>query len=352
MKNRNNVLVIGPWVSGHIQQWIGNDSNYNYTIVTCHKDRNKSPPTVHNLFFINRVISFIILPFALIYYYLLVKPKIIHVHYLSSYGLLSSLLPGKKIISIWGSDFNKVANANAISRLIYRFVLCRYNIINSPGQHITNKLLDLGIKKDKIITLQYGLDFKKLNNHLEPSKENKKYVIASIRNWDDVYQIKKLIINWKKISLQHAELWLFGKSNNAKTEKEIINLAAHNSSIKILGFLPHDELYRKLSCANAFISIPKMDGTPLSVLECCYLKLIPIVSNLPFYEASIKVPQDCLLPLDFTSDELKSAIIAAIENDTNEAIKTYNKSYVEGNFNIFHNRIIMLDTYKKLLAQV
>lgn len=97
MKNRNNVLVIGPWVSGHIQQWIGNDSSYNYTVVTCHKDKNKKPTMVHNLFFINRLISFSILPFALIYYYFLVKPKIIHVHYLSSYGLISSFLPGKKL---------------------------------------------------------------------------------------------------------------------------------------------------------------------------------------------------------------------------------------------------------------
>ncbi|EMH4150011.1 MULTISPECIES: glycosyltransferase [Providencia] len=352
MKNRNNVLVIGPWVSGHIQQWIGNDSSYNYTVVTCHKDKNKKPTMVHNLFFINRLISFSILPFALIYYYFLVKPKIIHVHYLSSYGLISSFLPGKKIISIWGSDFNKIANANIMSRFIYRFVLYRYNVINSPGEHITKQLLGFGIKKDKIITLQYGLDFNKLENYSTSPRKNKKYVIASIRNWDDVYQIKRLITNWSEISPQHTELWLFGKSNNKKTEKEIINLAAHNSSIKVLGFLPHDELYQKLSCANAFISIPKMDGTPLSVLECCYLKLIPIVSNLPFYDASIKVPQNCLLPVDFTSDELKDAIHTAIENDTNETIKIYNKSYVESHFHIFHNRKIMLDTYKKLLAEV
>lgn len=352
MKNRNKILVIGPWVSGHIQQWIGNDANYDYTIITSHKDKNKNPPNVHNLFFINRIISFSILPFILVYYYLLIRPSITHVHYLSSYGLISSFLPGKKIISIWGSDFNKIANANAISRTIYRYVLCRYNIINSPGIHITKKLLELGINKERIITLQYGVNFKKLNNYSVLSQKNKKYVVASIRNWDDVYQIKKLVTSWNKISPKKAELWLFGKSNNERTEKEIINLAKNNSSIKILGFLPHEELYHKLSCANAFISIPKMDGTPLSVLECCYLKLTPIVTDLPFYDSSIKVPQGCLLPLNFTTDELEIAVLTAIKNDANEDMKIYNKSYVEGNFNILHNRNIMLNTYEKLLETV
>lgn len=352
---KKKVLIIGPWVSGHIQQWLGDDSSFDYLIVTCHKIKpSQKQNNVKCYFIFNMLISFIIFPFFLVYNYLKFKPEIVHVHFLSSYGLLSCFLPRKKIISIWGSDFNAKAKKNKVLKKIYLFILSKYNIINSPGKHITDDLISYNISPSKIITLQYGIDMDKIDLIKKTNTKNRvdnKIVFASIRNWDNVYQIEKLITTWKKLNTSQYELWLFGKSNNIKCENNILSIAKNIDNIKIIGFLPHNELYSKLLAVDAFISIPKMDGTPLSVLECCYLELLPVVTDIPFYRENILTINKKYLSKNFSKTELSLILeaVANISDDEKNRIISINRKMVTSEFNLYKNRKIMLELYKKLI---
>lgn len=347
------ILVIGPWISGHIQQWLGDNEEYEFLILTCHKIKpSQEQNNVKCYFFINQIISFILFPLFIILNYIKFKPNITHVHFLSSYGLISSFLPRKKIISIWGSDFNLKARKNRLYKWLYTYVLKQYEIINSPGKHITNDLISYNIPKEKIITLQYGINREMLDEHKDKNKDKDKdkptKIFSSIRNWDNVYQIEQLVTIWKKLNLVDCELWIFGKSENCLCREKIENLVINEKNIRLIGFLSHTELYKKLSLSDAFISIPKMDGTPLSVIECCYLELLPIVTNVPFYQENITTLPHCCLPIKFSSEDLSIAIQEVINCPDDERIKitSKNKAMVTECYNLFKNREIMFDLYK------
>ncbi|MDG2898628.1 hypothetical protein P7M61_29840, partial [Vibrio parahaemolyticus] len=61
MKN-NKVLIVGPWVSGHIQNWLKNNKNFDCLILTCHDYGGVKTDeyNVKSCFLFNRWISFLI----------------------------------------------------------------------------------------------------------------------------------------------------------------------------------------------------------------------------------------------------------------------------------------------------
>ncbi|TWX54047.1 glycosyltransferase [Colwellia hornerae] len=347
MKNR--VLVIGPWSSGHIQKWLGNCNEFDVRILTCHKFLTKSGYDVRGGFLINSFLSFFIFPLFLIYHTLRFKPDILHVHYSASYGFLSFFMPIKKIVSIWGTDFNRSIERRYFKHL-YIFMLRRFTIINSPSENITRKLICLGIKKENILTLQYGIDLDFLSKYQE--KKNNNIIISSIRNWDDLYQIEELITLWDDISPSGIKLRIFGKTNDKIKENKIKNLIINSKSdIELIGFLSGELFYSKLSESVAFISVPLIDGMPLSVMECLFLKLFPIISDIPANKELILNE-----PYFFISTPIQKTALSncldIIKSKSFAGDFYSNAEHIANIGDIRKNRETMFNVYKYLISNV
>ncbi|MGV2837746.1 glycosyltransferase [Vibrio cyclitrophicus] len=351
---KKKVLIVGPWVSGHIQNWLGNNEDYDYLIVTCHQfDNLDEKRNVKQVFIINQLVSFIVFPFALLYYYLKFRPNLIHVHFLSSYGILSSFLPGVKLLSLWGTDINGKVTHHKMFRFIGCLAMKRYKLINSPAQHMTDKISSWGISRNKIRTFQYGIDIGRLdgviNHHSKKHNYNSgKIVVASIRNWDTLYQIDKLIDSWKELDKDKFVLKLFGKSSNSKVESRIHTLCENFSNIEVIGFVTQEQFYNKLLECNAFVSLPTMDGTPLSVIECTYLGLAPVVTSLDFYSTDMVFDDSFKIKVNFDSEELKNCI----ESSTllwNESVAGDYHEFIKDKYSLYNNRKLMFSIYNELI---
>lgn len=355
---KKKILLVGPWVSGHIKNWLGNNEHpdFEYRILTCHPYKSDLGYSVKSGFVINQFTSFILFPLFLLYELLIFRPDLTHVHFGSSYGLLSSWIPGKKILSLWGTDVN-----GKMSKYRFFFKICRacynrYDVINSPAQHITTKLINGGIKKSKIVTFQYGIDINKLEFYRKkfPKKSNlsNKVVFSSIRNWDELYQVKELIEIWDEVTPDNYILNIFGRSISGNIEKEIKDLIRNSCrKVRLMGFLDQEQFYRNLCDSDAFISIPTMDGLPLSVLECMCLNLYPIVSDIPANHEVLGNDHDIFLPISLTKIDLKLAIYKYdnLDDEKLERSLFNNRSYVDKHGNINLNRNRMFDIYRYLI---
>jgi glycosyltransferase involved in cell wall biosynthesis len=58
--------------------------------------------------------------------------------------------------------------------------------------------------------------------------------------------------------------------------------------IKLLGFIPNDELPRIYGCADFFIMASTYEGQPVALLEAMASGLPPIVSDIPVMEQLVK----------------------------------------------------------------
>lgn len=288
---KKKVLVVGPLSSGHIQKWISPFiDDFEFVFFTLHntdlpKDFNHCQvinfPRLTN----TRLDFFLAIPF-LQYYVLKLKPNLLHANFLSSYGILSAFVASKcnKILSTWGTDVNGKTQSNVFLRLIIKKALSKYLWINAPAKHIKKKLIALDCHEDKIDVFQYGIDFENYPIKQYFNKGNVKYL--SIRNWDALYNIDVIIKAYSLFCQKNSlasELTIIGRGDSGQEIriKQLINSHNYNlGKVNLIGFIGRDKLMEILLDSDIVISIPSMDGAPLSLLEALYVGLFPVVSDI------------------------------------------------------------------------
>ncbi len=286
------VLVIGPINSGHIQEWLKPFlSELDITYFTLHPSLPISDNTFTGSRLTGTKLDFLL---SILKLRRIIKDNsfdVIYISYLSSYGLLPLFLPKlncRLVLSVWGSDVNIPVNSNNI---IWKYLIKKslnlYSAVNSPAHHISKKLkLYFNCRTDKLFTFQYGVNFeniniKSINDYKEPFR------IVSIRNWNDLYHIVDLINGVYFFAINNPDIdilfSLYG--GDKKNEQIIINLLDSkkmykNLKVNLIGKVPKSEFLSNVHLNDCFISIPDKDGTPLSVLECAYIGLIPVLSPI------------------------------------------------------------------------
>lgn len=292
MKER--VLVVGPLSSGHIQKWVKPLLNeFDFIFFTLHRSENDKVLEGMPIISFPRVtstrIDFLLAVPLLIYTILKYSPNLLHAHFLSSYGLMVSMCDFKnipKILSTWGTDVNGKAQTNKLLRYFLKRAVSNYNIINAPAHHIKEKLQTLGFKGNNIEVFQYGINLTEYPVKECTQEKSDQMVFLSIRNWDDLYNIKSVLIAFSmfsKESKNKATLRLVGKGDlktKAAIEGLVKTLYFGDNEVDIIGFVDNESLKRLLLASDFVVSIPSIDGTPLSVLESIYVGLIPIVSDI------------------------------------------------------------------------
>ena len=92
------------------------------------------------------------------------KPDIVNAHYLTSYGFLAALTRIKPlVVSTWGSDILVTPKRNIIYKKLTEFVIKRSNLITSDSNFMSEEIVNLGGKKENIITAPMGIDITNFN---------------------------------------------------------------------------------------------------------------------------------------------------------------------------------------------
>lgn len=257
------------------------------------------------------------------------NPDLLHVHYATFYGYLGACarVDCPKLLSIWGSDITRVPQQSSLGRMLVRYVLKRYDWINAPAEHIREKIMRLSCVNLNIDVFQYGVR----TDLLLPRKERASrdcIRIVSLRNWDPLYRIDKIIDGFELYceNYNDADLFIFGKGtpDEEKLIRDKIDSSSYSQHIHFIGYIQRDRLMTFLRDSDIFISIPETDGTPLSLMEAMCLGLFPIVSDIDANREWI---------LGSNGLRLKSVTANTIVSALRQAVLR-----VRSNFNISENR--------------
>ncbi|EGU6979577.1 hypothetical protein C1S86_18045 [Vibrio parahaemolyticus] len=287
------VLCYAPVSSGHLQKWISKfDSEFEIVVVTLHNDkasfaRNGAIRVVSLPRFVNNRLDFFLNLPLLQWIFLKEKPDLIYASYFSSYGLGSAFLFSrcKKILSVWGTDVNSIPTRPNWFKKLARLALKRFSWINAPAEHIKEKLVQLGAEPNNVDVFQYGVLTEKYKLDFQRKfRESEELRFLSIRNWDELYNIDLIINAYSAYSLQTnkaSTLTIIGRGRPVEELQSIVSkLNFGNGRVDIVGYVDESSLLELFSSHQFVISIPVMDGCPLSLLESMCAGLIPIVSDL------------------------------------------------------------------------
>lgn len=208
------------------------------------------------------------------------NPDIIHVHQANSYALITVLANSTRIpivLTTWGSDVLILPNKGFLYRAMVRYVLKKATVITADASFMAEAIHQLNEKKEVVI-VNFGVEINK--NEEIFTRES---IIYSNRMHETLYNIDQLILQLKDFLVKNPKwkLIIAAEGNQTTYLKKIVAEELPENTIEFVGFLTSEENIRYYKKAMIYISIPKSDGTSISLLEAMAYGCLPITSNLP-----------------------------------------------------------------------
>ena len=206
------------------------------------------------------------------------KPDIVHIHQVNRLAYFTARACAQLSIPVittaWGSDVLVIPQANKFYRFLVRKTLERSRVVTADSQEMIGAMQVLIESPSKYRLLQYGVDLIEAQQ-----KEN---IIYSNRMHEPIYRIDQVIRYSCDFIKSHPDWRLVVGAVGSQTEelKQLAKELRMEDKVQFVGWLQKDDNRNWYSRSRVFISIPKHDGTAVSLLEAMSSGCIPIVSDL------------------------------------------------------------------------
>ncbi len=209
-----------------------------------------------------------------------INPDLIHIHYLTPFGLFVLNTKAKKIISFWGSDIRiSYENSALFMKYLYNKAIKSADYILTPGNYLL-KYIPYKIKKVKETI--WGIDIKSLGekNDYEKAKwgfKRNDIIITSIRINREIFQIKRIINAVSRLQTKENRIHLNlieGSYNDYNVE--IRNYTKGKKFIQFHDLLNNSDYHSLLKASDIGLSLATTDAGPVSVKESMAIGL-PII---------------------------------------------------------------------------
>lgn len=241
------------------------------------------------------------------------NPSIIHLHNIGTgaYILEKAVrnLPIPKVATAWGSDVLVAPKRNFIFKKIVKNVLQSFDAFTCDALFMAYEMEKMSPKSLEIQIANFGVESVSFDQSL---KEN---IIYSNRLHNPLYRIDLIIDLFLEYKSRNPhDTWkLIVAATGSETEllKQKVAQSPFNEFIEFVGWIDAAQNQSWYQKAKIYVSIPRSDGTSISLLEAMAHGCLPIVSNLPannewitdgfngiVYKGKSTLPFDAAMQLD------------------------------------------------------
>jgi len=282
-----------------------------------------------------------------------IKPDIVHAIYLTSFGFVGAFTKRcPLVVSAVGSDV--ILRTKKTSPFLYftRYAISRAELIHSQSPHLTARLIELGVEKDKIITFTYGIDLEDFKQKNEDCFGKINKIVISTRRLNPIYNIK-LLMNAIPFILEKVPGVMFMLVGDGEQEKELRSLAEKlkiKDAVRFTGKLPNVKVLDHLSQADVYVSTSLSDGQSISLLEAMATGTFPVVTDIDANREWVENGKNGFLCSVSDSNDLAEKIVRALLDDKLrfEASRR-NKDLLEEKGNYRKNMGLLEKYYMKLI---
>ncbi len=222
-----------------------------------------------------------------------IRPDIVHALRVPFEGMLARVTPAgiPFVVSIWGNDLTLHAKGSPLMARETRLTLRRADGLLADAHRDLRLAREWGLKPDApdlCVPGGGGIDLKAVDeaiagNHPLPVDipANVPVVInprgfrpGSVRN-DTFFQAASLVLREKPETL----FLCAGMAGQPEAVQWLERLGIERS-VRLLPFMPQEDLWRLFKRASVTVSISQHDGTPNSLLEAMALGCFPVVGDI------------------------------------------------------------------------
>lgn len=183
--------------------------------------------------------------------------------------------------------------------------------------------------------------------NLYRAKPNIEPKYISVRHLRELYNVKCILIAFEKVKkiIPSATLTILGDGD----QKEMLQnwVIEHNlKDVVFVGAVPHDKMNEYLSQDDIFLTAPKTDNMPMSILEAYNAGLLVISSNVGGVPYMLNDNETGLLFESENADDLAEKMIHSIQNQQH-TIEMIQNAYQSLDMYKWENiRVKLLEVYK------
>ena len=274
----------------------------------------------------------------------ILNPDIVHVHGAGGYGFMGSFIKRFKILSLYGSDIFVAPNKSIMSKIILKYQLEKYPLIQSTSQSMSVEAKRYTTKKISIVA--FGVDTDLFSNK-QNRISDKTIRIGIVKKLEEIYGIDILINAFKKISnVNHIiELYIVGDG----TQKlNLRMLASDNKHVYFKDAIPNKMVPTFLSSLDIFVVPSRSESFGVAAIEASSCSLPVIASNVGGLPEVVINNKTGLLFEKEDINDLSEKLKILIEdpalrkslgfNGRNFVVKNYNwKQSIKEQMNIYNN---------------
>jgi len=212
---------------------------------------------------------------------------LIHAHWVVPAGVIA-VIAGfvcrrPVVVTAHGSDLLVVAEKSRVVRWLARFVLRRADAVTSVAEHLTDRIVEWGIPRDRILTFPMSVPTDSFRPEGDkPDGWEGKAIVFSNRNHYPVYNVETLV-KAARIVLEKAPNAEFVIAGEGPEKPNLMSLASELGVVERVGFvgsIPNEDMPEYLREAAVYVSTALSDGASVSLLEAMACGTYPVVADI------------------------------------------------------------------------
>jgi len=275
-----------------------------------------------------------------------INPDLIHLHMISTLGLVRIFLPGIPfIVSPWGYDIYTLSAKSYLFRKLSQWILKNADGITTTSDALRSLLIQkFRAKEERIKTFFWGIEYK-LFSRDDPVLRQKQREKMDIPNDAPVFIMNRyfpaanyrlLWESFKKVLELHPEAVMIVVKGYTKDKfwidaKEYAQGVGIDISIRwVEKVISLEEMASLVQASNIFLNIVYADQRSSSLIEAMAAGLVPLVNDLPVYREFLRDGENAVFVFEQNPEELASKMNYVLEHllELQEKFKIPNQQFV------------------------
>lgn len=219
------------------------------------------------------------------------NPDLLHTHFLTGYGYWGAFSGWRPhMLTVWGDDVYVTPFESGLKNWLARRALSTADYVTGDSVDIVAACVTLGAPADRSEVVQWGVDFGQFHPAVRgPMRTalgipDDAPVVLSTRSFTQAYYNIDLIVDTIPAVRAVHPGTVFVIAGNEGSD-EVLRARARalgvEAACRFVGRIPHAELPGYLTAADAFLTVPSVDATAVSLLEAMAAGSAIVASNLP-----------------------------------------------------------------------
>ena len=215
------------------------------------------------------------------------KCELIHAHWVIPAGLIAIVVGricGKPVVvTAHGSDILVVPGRSSLVRRVVKFVLERADGVTSVAEHLTDKIVEMGIPREKVLTFPMSVPTESFTSSGPgPEGWSGESVVFSNRSLYPLYDVEALVRAAPAIleEISGAKIVIAGEGPEGKRLLSLADELGVAGHVQLVGAIPHARMPDCLRGAAVYVSTALSDGASVSLLEAMACGAFPVVADI------------------------------------------------------------------------